>query len=197
MLFRSPVSLVATPKAKVAKPAKEKPVKADRSAEREEKKKLAAANREEKQAKLKEERAARKATREATKAEKAAKRLAEAEARKGSAHMKKVEAARSKLPEMGMDASVIFADTVGKLSCQQLVALAEHLRFQARLIGTKAAPAKAIEVGTTVRIVNGEARYIGKVGTVTKSQRLRTFVSVPGFNREAYVFTADVEVVNG
>ena len=193
-----PSTIVATPKAKVEKPAKEKPVKVqvDRSAEREEKKKIQASAREQKQAQLKEERAARKANREAKKAENAAKREAEEAARRGSSHMKKVEAARSKLPKMEDATKAFFSELASKLDVQQLVALAEHLRFQARLTSTKQAPAKAIPIGTSVRIVNGEARYIGKVGTVTKSQRLRTFVSVPGFNREAYVFTADVEVVN-
>lgn len=153
------------------------------------------AAREAKQAQLKQEREERRQAREAKKAERASQRETDLSTRKNNAHMKKVETAKLRLPIMDAPSETAYNELINKLTDQQLCTLAEHLRFKARLTSTKSAPTTALAVGTRVRITNGEGRYIGLVGTVTKSQRLRSFVSVPKYRRDAYVFTSDLEVV--
>jgi 3D (Asp-Asp-Asp) domain-containing protein len=146
--------------------------------------------------------AERRAQREADRTAKAAERAEEREARaaekgntRSSAHMKKIETARSKLPSLEAHAANIFADATSNLTTTQLEALAVHLQFHNRLAATTAAPTKPIPVGTQVTIVGGEHRFVGKVGTVVKSQKLRSFVSIPGSKRDHYTFTAYLKPV--
>lgn len=140
----------------------------------------------------------RNVDREAKKAEKA-KRREEAQANSymnRQTHMKKLESARSKLPALNDRTHQLFEQITTDLDKVQLEALALHLQFHNRLNSTKQAPTKPIPTGTTVRFVSGDHRYIGLTGTITRSQKLRSHVTVPGHKREVYTFTADLEVVD-
>lgn len=167
-----------------------------------EKKEDVARRKAEASAELERIKAERRAQREADRTAKSAERAKEREARaaakgnsRGSAHMKKIETARSKLPSLEAHAANIFADATSNLTTTQLEALAVHLQFHNRLAATTAAPTKPIPVGTQVTIVGGEHRFVGKVGTVVKSQKLRSFVSIPGSKRDHYTFTAYLKPV--
>ena len=144
---------------------------------------------------LKTERAAAREVRAAERAKRKEAREADRSTKHGSAHMKKVETARSKLPKLAEDASSRLVDITNNLSTDQIEALAFHLQFHVRLAATKAAPAQPFKVGTQVRITGGEPRFVGMVGTVTKSQKLRSFVSVPGRRGDVYTFTAHLSPV--
>ena len=171
------------PKAKTVDPAKEA-AKAERLAAK-------AA----KMAELEAQRAERKAAREAAKAQREAARAA-AKSTPGSAHMKKVEKARAKLLPLSSEAELLYTEIIGNFGGPMVAAIAEHLKLHVRMSATKrATEGAALPVGTTVRIIGGEAKYLNKVGTVVKSQKLRSFVKVDGVRKDVYVFTADLKVV--
>ena len=172
------------PKAKTVDPTKEA-AKAERLAAK-------AA----KMAELEAQRAERKAAREAKKAEREATRAA-AKSTPGSAHMKKVEKARAKLLPLSSEAELLYTEIIGNFGGPMVAAIAEHLKLHVRMSATKrATEGAALPVGTTVRIIGGEAKYLNKVGTVVKSQKLRSFVKVDGVRKDVYVFTADLKVVD-
>ncbi len=194
------------PKAKKEpKPKAEKPTKAPKAAKepktktvdptKEAAKAERLATKAAKMAELEAQRAERKAAREAAKAEREATRAA-AKSAPGSAHMKKVEKARAKLLPLSSEAELLYSEIIGNFGGPMVNAIAEHLKLHVRMSATKrATEGAALPVGTTVRIINGEAKYLNKVGTVVKSQKLRSFVKVEGVRKDVYVFTADLKAV--
>ena len=141
------------------------------------------------------QRSERKAAREAAKAEREANRAAASSA-PGSAHMKKVEKARTKLLPLSSEAELLYTEIIGNFGGPMVAAIAEHLKLHVRLSATqRATEGKALPVGTTVRIIGGEATHLNKIGTVVKSQKLRSFVKVAGIRKDVYVFTADLKIV--
>ncbi len=143
-------------------------------------------------------RAAKVAEREAKKQELAAareaRRAAKAAQPKGPAHMKKLDRAASKLPELNEQLQLLFNEATTNFSASQVTALALHLQHFNRVKATERALGQKAEVGQMVRIIAGDPKFIGLTGTVSKSQRIRCYVSVPGFKRDVYCFTSDVEV---
>lgn len=132
------------------------------------------------------ERAAKKEATEMKRAEDTLKR---------NAHMKKVERAAAKLPMVTPEAAKLVSDCIASFPPAMVLAIAAHLQHNVRAASTiKAASAKLNE-GDTVRIISGDAKHIGKLGTVVRAQRIRCYVSVPGAKRDVYLFTSDVEQV--
>ena len=131
-----------------------------------------------------------KSQREARKAAKAAEKSTGK-----PAHMKKIERAAGKLPELTEQTQLLFNEATTNFSAGQLTALALHLQYFNRVKATERALGQKIESGQQVRIIGGDPKFVGQVGTVTKAQRIRCYVQVPGFKREAYCFTSDVEIV--
>lgn len=130
--------------------------------------------------------------REAAKAEKAATKAAAAPR---SAHMKKVENARSKLMALNSEAELTYNEITANYSGVMVNAIADHLKLYVRMSSTQRAQAgTAFPIGTKVTIMGGDPKHIGKVGIVTKSQKLRTFVDV-GERKEVYIFTTDAKAV--
>lgn len=151
-----------------------------------------------------EEKAARDAQREAEKAAKKAEReaaraakKAEREANKQPAHLKKVEKALDRLPELSEGTQDLFSRITVGFSISEVEALAAHLEGFVRLERTKSALSRDLRVGQTVRIVGGDPRFVGKTGTVERSQRIRCYVTVPGVTKSVYLFTSDVVAVEG
>lgn len=145
-----------------------------------------------------EERAARDAAREAERAAKKAardaKRLEREQAReeeRSNAHMKKVEKARAKLPELTSEAYARFEDATSNLSVEDVEVLSKHLDLFAREQRTRQALETQLEVGQTVRITGGDARYIGQLAVVDKVQRIRCYVIPEGQETKVYLFTSD------
>lgn len=189
LLPESPAPVAERPKkaAKEPKPAKEA-VSPDREAAKAAKAEARAA----KQAQLEADREARRQAREARKAEKAA---TKATAAPRSAHMKKVENARAKLLALNSEAELIYNEVTANFSGLMVNAIADHLKLYVRMSSTQRAQAgTAFPIGTKVTIMGGDPKHIGKVGIVTKSQKLRTFVDV-GERKEVYIFTTDAKAV--
>ena len=157
---------VATPKAKISDAEKAQRL-ADRAA---------------KQAQL-------KAEREARKAEKAA-----AKASGKPAHMKKIDRAASKLPSLNGSALFTFNEITTNFSAEQINAISLHLQHFNRVKSTERALGQKLEAGMSVKIVSGDPKYVGMTGTVSKAQRIRCYVTVPGMKRDVYCFTSDVEL---
>lgn len=144
-----------------------------------------------------------KAERERVKAEKKAERDAKRAAAKAEklanqkpAHLTKVQKAIEKLPKMNDVASNLFdyvLSPVNGASMSDVEVLVAHLEAHVRLIRTTQALERNLEPGTAVRIVGGNKRYMGKTGVVTKCQRIRCYVDVPGVDKEVYLFTSEVE----
>lgn len=152
-----------------------------------------------------EERAAEKAAKEADRAHRKAARETEravrrqakeaAKASKKPAHMKKVERALSRLPSLSEATQILFSEITCNLSAQQIDALSQHLQHHNRFMATvNSAEANPFPVGTTVRVTGGDPKFIGMVGSVVKSRRLRTKVQVPGMEKLVYIFTSQAEV---
>lgn len=135
-----------------------------------------------------EEKASRKAerdkVREAKRAERAANRAAP--------HMSKVEKAAAMLPSLDAEAQSAFGKLTGRFSTAALEALGEHLRHFVRVKRTETALSTKLTVGQLVRITGGDPRFVGRVATVNKVQRIRCYCIVPGVERKVYLFTSDV-----
>ena len=145
-------------------------------------------------AKLKErenERNARKAERDAARAVKKAERESALAAR--TPHMGKVEKAAAKLPSLGDVAQGFMNEITANCSAADVAALAAHLQHFNRVSATSRALSQKLEVGMTVRIISGDARYLGRVGVLDRVQRIRCFVTLEGVNKDVYLFTSDVE----
>lgn len=138
------------------------------------------------------ERAAKKAERDAVKATKAAEREAAKQAKADA----KAAKLRAKLPGLNEEAQKQVADIVGLFSPAQVAAIAAHLLAASKAAKAPKGKADTLEVGTIVRVKACESnpKAVGLQGRVTKSSKLRTFVDC-GLKREAYCFTADLEVV--
>lgn len=143
-------------------------------------------------AQAKTEEKARKAVEREAKRE--AKRL-EREAVRTTPHMKKVEKAAKALPDMASETVSLFEMVQGQLAASEITKLVAHLQHFVRVESTKAALEQRLEAGQVVAIVGGDPRYIGKTGTITKAQRIRCYVSVPGVKKDVYLFTADVRPI--
>lgn len=128
-------------------------------------------------------------------AEREARRAAKAVAPKGPVHMKKIAKAAAKLPALASEMQRLFDEATTNFSAEQVTALALHLQHFNRTQATERALGQRVEAGSNVRIVGGDPRFIGKLGTVDRAQRIRCYVNVPGFKRPVYLFTSDVELV--
>jgi len=137
-------------------------------------------------------RTARKAERDAARqAKKAAK-----DASKQPAHMRKVAKAAEKLGPLGNEAlELLFSEITANYTAAQVAKLSAHLQHFNRVKATERALTQRIEAGQQVRIVGGDSRFIGQVGTVSKAQRIRCYVEVEGSKKPVYLFTSDVEPV--
>lgn len=144
--------------------------------------------------KLEAERAERKAARELKTA--AAKAEREAEKANHKPHMKKIETAASRLPALDETAQLILNEATASLSAAQLVALSAHIDLHNRIQATTRAVTQKLEIGDQVRVVSGNARYLGRIGTISEAKRIRCFVDIEGVERPVYLFTSDVELVS-
>jgi DNA polymerase II small subunit/DNA polymerase delta subunit B len=141
--------------------------------------------------------AAREARQAQIKVDREARRAAKAaEKNTGKpAHMKKIDRAASKLPTLNDQMQLTFNEVTTNYSAEQITALALHLQHFNRVKATERALNQKVEAGASIRIIGGDPKYIGMMGTVAKAQRIRCFVDVPGFKKPVYLFTSDVEVV--
>lgn len=141
--------------------------------------------------------AAREARQAQIKVDREARRAAKAaEKNTGKpAHMKKIDRAASKLPTLNDQMQLTFNEVTTNYSAEQITALALHLQHFNRVKATERALSQKVEAGASIRIIGGDPKYIGMMGTVAKAQRIRCFVDVPGFKKPVYLFTSDVEVV--
>ncbi len=138
-------------------------------------------------------RAADKARRDA---ERDARRASKQATPKGPVHMKKIERAAARLPALRESAQIRFTDITTNLPAEQVSALALHLQHFNRLKSTERAVSQGpLSVGAQVRIVGGEPKHIGAVGTVSAVRRIRCFVEIEGSKKPVYLFTSDVEQV--
>ena len=110
-------------------------------------------------------------------------------------HMKKIEKAAAALPVMSVIAQAFFGDITTNLSAEQVTSLALHLQHFNRVKATERALEQELEAGQQVRIVGGPTKYVGKIGTVDRAQRIRCFVNIPGVRKSVYLFTSDVETI--
>jgi hypothetical protein len=112
-------------------------------------------------------------------------------------HMKKVEKAAGRLPTLLDGAQALFDNITASLGADQRAALALHIQHFNRVQSTiQASASQPLKVGQVVRITGGDPKFIGMRGAVEKVQRIRCYVTVPGFNRPAYCFVSDVERVS-
>lgn len=111
------------------------------------------------------------------------------------AHLKKVERAKAKLPQLNEMMQTLVNNIVSSCSLQQIDALAMHMQLHARAEKTRlAATSGALPIGAAVTIFGGDPRYIGKVGRVVTSQKLRATVAVDGVKKPAYIYTSEAKV---
>jgi hypothetical protein len=120
----------------------------------------------------------------------------EASASKKPVHMKKIETAAAKLPAItASEAARLYEEITTNFSQDQVAALALHLQHFVRAKATERALGQRVMAGSKVRVVAGDARFVGKFGTVDRAQRIRCYVNIPGIKRPVYLFTSDVEVL--
>ena len=108
-------------------------------------------------------------------------------------HMGKVNKAAERLPALSETASQFYGDITANLSSAEIAVLAAHLNHFNRVQATESATHTGeLTLGMQVRIMKGDIKFLGKVGTITKIGRIRCHIEVPGFERVAYLFTSDV-----
>jgi len=112
---------------------------------------------------------------------------------KGLAHMKKIDRAASRLPGLSDPVQLLFNEATTNFSAEQIAAISLHLQHFNRVKATERALGQKVQVGQTVKIIAGNPKFIGMTGTVSKSQRIRCYVTVLGVKRDVYCFTSDVE----
>lgn len=149
-------------------------------------------------AKLDGQKADKQKAKEEKKAAKLAK-LAEEKAQKSGSpsHLKKVAKARAKCPKLDARSTKAFDDVIAMgLDVGQLTALSAHLAVQAREMQTvSAAASKPLVLGSTVRITGGNPKFVGLVGEVVYSHKLRAKVQVDGFKDPLYIYTGEAVAV--
>lgn len=141
--------------------------------------------------------AARKARQEQRATEREARRAAKAAERSQAKtpHMKKIEKAAAALPDMSDAMKLVFAEATTNFGAAQINALSLHLQHFNRVKATERALNQKLEAGMSVRIIGGPTKHVGKMATVSKAQRIRCFVEIPGVSKPVYLFTSDVEYV--
>jgi hypothetical protein len=174
-------------KAGTAAPAQEGTVEASTATETGKRAKLTDADKANKELQRELERAARKSAKEKERAEKLAAKVTR------TPHMSKVERAAEKLPSLSNEAAEAFSELTANFSRDQIAALAAHLGHFNRVQATSRALKCTFKTGDRVTIVGGDSRFTGAQGNLTKVQRIRCYVSVPGSKKEIYLFLSDVE----
>jgi len=114
---------------------------------------------------------------------------------KPAAHMRKVEKAAERLGPLGQAAEILFNEATANLTQADLAALALHIMLFNRVQATRRSLNQQVEEGQQVEIISGDPRWIGKVGTLVKSQRIRCYVSITDIAKPIYLFTSDVSPV--
>lgn len=141
------------------------------------------------------ERLARKQLKDAKRAE----RLATKQT--GSTSSAKLEKARSLLTQLSPEAQAVYESVINNASLQNIdvTAISQHLSFYVRERATLAAlndkSNQVLKVGTQVRIVGGDPRFVGEVGELTKVARIRGFVKSASFDNPIYVMLSDIVTV--
>jgi hypothetical protein len=138
------------------------------------------------------EQAAKKAARLEARAAKQAARAAN----RAPAHLKKVDKAAERLPRLTDQAQLEFNSITASFGRDQVAALAAHLSHFNRVQATTRALDQRLTAGMQVRIVSGDPRFVGQVGTVVKSQRIRCYIEVTGAKKPLYCFTSDVTPIS-
>jgi hypothetical protein len=109
-------------------------------------------------------------------------------------HLAKIEKFEAQLPELTANAATVLA-SLAALTTADINTVLAHATAVVRRRSVLASTGAAVEVGQQVRIVsNQNSRYIGKVGTVTSTKRIRAYVDVDG--EEVYCFISDLEVID-
>lgn len=123
-------------------------------------------------------------------------RLAKQEERNSNRvpHMRKVEKAAALLPQLG-NVQATFDEITSSFSAAEIAALAAHLQHFNRTKATERALIQPVTQGSRVRIISGDRRFVGLTGEVTKAQRIRCYVAIPGRDKPVYLFTSDVELL--
>ncbi len=109
------------------------------------------------------------------------------------AHMSKIEKIAAQLPELDDVTQLIF-DDANNLTTSNLNALVAHINVVIRRRGVSSCCESTEKpvVGQRVAIVSGDAKFIGKQGTVVKVQRIRCYVQLDSRDKEDYFFISDV-----
>ena len=92
------------------------------------------------------------------------------------------------------DTNKFLADQVRTLSDTDLNSALKLLRLEVRRRESEREESRP-RTGSSVRILKGSPKYVGKVGTAIFVRRSRCFVTVPDISSPAYVLIADLELV--
>lgn len=115
---------------------------------------------------------------------------------KKTPHLSKVEKFKAGLPQMNDTVENIFVEA-RELTSAELGILISHLQAETRIRGVNgSAGIKGHEVGQIVRVISGTPKFIGREGTVTKSQRIRCYVAFADSDKEGYFFHSDLEALD-
>lgn len=170
--------------------------KAQLIAERDARKLVRAENRAQKLAALETLRTERKLAREAKKAERLANLGVDAST---PSHQRKLERLQNNLPELSENLMALQS-SLTNFSDVELTSALAYVEFERRQRAIKSTAevkgTKVLSVGDKVRITNCSTRkFIGQEGVVSMVRRVRAFVTVPGFDTDAYIWLTDAEVL--
>lgn len=107
-------------------------------------------------------------------------------------HEAKINKYENTLPTPSEEVSELL-DLTSALSTSDMNVLHAHLGIAIRRRGVTTSSTPAPTEGAQVKIVSGDPRYIGIVGTATRVRRARSYVTIPGRAKPLYLFTTDLE----
>lgn len=100
-------------------------------------------------------------------------------------------ATKKNLPKMSDAAQEIF-ETFSNLEAHDRFAFVLHANDFNRANASTSSRDITFEVGQQVRIIGGNAKYYGKVGTISDTRRTRVFVQLKDVEKPQYLFASEV-----
>lgn len=114
-----------------------------------------------------------------------------------AAHTAKIDKAQAMLQPLDEKSRTLFEEAAAHLSAGKLNILASHIVLESRRKSTGLVPQHDFAVGDRVKILNAQhPKFVGKIGVIDESRKIRAFVEFEGTTERAYVLKADLELVS-
>lgn len=119
----------------------------------------------------------------------------EREEKRKPAHMAKVQRAAERLPQLSSAAQEAVTGLFNAFPAEEITGIVAHTAHKLRVAATLTAQVVTLAEGMLVRIKDPASKFFGKLGRVSKAQRIRCYVRPLTSAKDIYLFTSNVEPV--